>query len=105
MATRAQVSRKTARRGTVAVSERGIAAKRPVRPAGPSARRPGSHAAPDRHGSVKLTPFAPAKAPVAPVGGISSYARALRFLATLSHYERLRIVPYNTQTLGLGRMG
>jgi dihydrofolate synthase / folylpolyglutamate synthase len=36
--------------------------------------------------------------------GINSYARALRFLNTLSDYERLRIVRYNTETFNLDRM-
>jgi dihydrofolate synthase / folylpolyglutamate synthase len=37
-------------------------------------------------------------------GGINSYAKALRFLNTLSDYERLRIVRYNTETFNLDRM-
>ena len=36
--------------------------------------------------------------------GINSYAKALRFLASLSDYERLRIVRYNSQNFDLDRM-
>src|SRR5271170_2991046 len=36
--------------------------------------------------------------------GVNSYARALRFLNTLSDYERLRIVRYNNDTFNLDRM-
>ncbi len=36
--------------------------------------------------------------------GITSYPRALRFLAALSDFERLRIVRYNTQNFDLDRM-
>jgi dihydrofolate synthase/folylpolyglutamate synthase len=35
---------------------------------------------------------------------ITSYARALRFLATLADYERLRIVRYNNENFNLDRM-
>lgn len=50
----------------------------------------------------------PVKTESAPVhvksGGINSYAKALRFLNTLSDYERLRIVRYNSETFNLDRM-
>lgn len=36
--------------------------------------------------------------------GTSNYTRALRFLTTLSDYERLRIVRYNSQNFDLDRM-
>jgi dihydrofolate synthase/folylpolyglutamate synthase len=49
-------------------------------------------------GRASVRPAAPAS------GGINSYARALRFLDTLSDYERLRIVRYNTETFNLDRM-
>ncbi len=39
-----------------------------------------------------------------PVGGINSYAKALRFLSSLSDYERLRIVRYTPQNFDLDRM-
>lgn len=38
------------------------------------------------------------------VSGMSAYAKALRFLATLSDYERLRIVRYTPQNFDLDRM-
>ncbi len=59
----------------------------------------------------KLTPFSserssasPTKTPAPGTGGINSYAKALRFLASLSDYERLRIVRYNSQNFDLDRM-
>jgi dihydrofolate synthase/folylpolyglutamate synthase len=49
-----------------------------------------------------MSPFA---APVKPSSsGISSYAKALRFLSSLNDFERLRIVRYNTQNFDLERM-
>ncbi|MBC8144354.1 MAG: bifunctional folylpolyglutamate synthase/dihydrofolate synthase, partial [bacterium] len=54
----------------------------------------------------KIRPFADSKkAPAAKdAGGINSYAKSLRFLATLSDYEHLRIVRYNAQHFDLDRM-
>ncbi len=46
----------------------------------------------------------PASVPVNPEVGQSHYAKALRFLATLSDYERLRIVRYDPQNFNLDRM-
>src|SRR3954467_11432871 len=37
-------------------------------------------------------------------GGVNSYAKSLRFLASLSDYEHLRIVRYNSQNFDLDRM-
>src|SRR5688572_1289338 len=37
-------------------------------------------------------------------GGINSYSKALRFVASLNDYERLRIVRYNPQNFDLERM-
>src|ERR1700712_1365402 len=37
-------------------------------------------------------------------GGINSYTKALRFLASLSDFERLRIVRYTAQNFDLDRM-
>jgi dihydrofolate synthase/folylpolyglutamate synthase len=37
-------------------------------------------------------------------GGINSYSRALRFMQTLTDFERLRIVRYNNETFNLDRM-
>src|SRR5687767_3608578 len=36
--------------------------------------------------------------------GINNYAKALRFLATLADFERLRIVRYNSTNFDLDRM-
>src|SRR5438309_152490 len=41
--------------------------------------------------------------PAAP-NGVNGYTKALRFLATLSDYERLRIVRYNSTNFDLDRM-
>ncbi len=48
----------------------------------------------------KTAPFPPVKA----ASSINSYSKALRFLASLSDFERLRIVRYNTQNFDLDRM-
>lgn len=96
MAARAKVTRKTSRRGTVAVSPRRVVTKAVGRPGA----RPGARADADRARTLKLTPFAPK--PVA--AGINSYAKALRFIGGLNDYERLRIVRYNPQTFDLERM-
>src|SRR5437764_14996127 len=39
-----------------------------------------------------------------PQGGINTFSRALRYLAGLSDYERLRIVRYTSQNFDLERM-
>src|SRR5947208_3642036 len=64
------------------------------RPAHP-APRPGVRAA-------HTTSFAPGKAPSH--SGPSVYSKALKFLASLADYERLRIVRYNSQNFDLDRM-
>jgi dihydrofolate synthase / folylpolyglutamate synthase len=84
MPTRAKVSRSTPRRRTPAV------ASRPSR-------------------STKARPPAQRKKPAATPAqttnnGINTYARALRYLNTLSDFERLRIVRYNSQNFDLNRM-
>src|SRR5690349_8772479 len=50
-------------------------------------------------GTAKTSPVAAARN-----HSISSYSKALRFLASLSDIERLRIVRYNTQNFDLDRM-
>ena len=66
------------------------------------------HGRPQRPSAVrsaklrKLRPFAEPKKTVSP--GVNSYAKALRFLASLSDYEHLRIVRYNAQNFDLDRM-
>src|SRR4029453_4151718 len=42
--------------------------------------------------------------PPAPTYNLVGYAKALRFLSSLTDYERLRIVRYNTNTFDLDRM-
>jgi UDP-N-acetylmuramyl pentapeptide synthase len=59
-------------------------------------------AAPERSNGHSNAHGAKTAAPV--TGGINSYAKALRFLASLSDYERLRIVRYTPQNFDLDRM-
>ena len=89
MAIRAKRGRASTRRRTAAVGHPGRA-----KLARPRAERP-----PARSASTR--PFAEAK-PAST--GINSYAKALRFLASLTDYERLRIVRYNSQNFDLDRM-
>lgn len=49
--------------------------------------------------SIKTNPTA-----TSPTTSVPGYAKALRFLATLSDYERLRIVRYNAENFDLDRM-
>ncbi|MGH7176901.1 MAG: bifunctional folylpolyglutamate synthase/dihydrofolate synthase [Tepidisphaeraceae bacterium] len=83
MAVRAKARRQTARRHTATVSAKAARAHRPIRAK-----------------IRKITPFAPRT----PSPGTGNYSRALRFLASLSDYERLRIVRYNDTTFDLDRM-
>ena len=86
MALRAKVRRSTPKRRTVAVA------------ATKTARRPGNAArVPARSRKIQ---FHPKPNP----NGASTYAKAIRFLNTLSDYERLRIVRYNTTNFDLDRM-
>src|SRR5437773_3391694 len=39
-----------------------------------------------------------------PTPGVNTFSKAMRFLATLADYERLRIVRYNSQNFDLERM-
>src|SRR3954469_20639772 len=85
MAIQAKSRRSTARRHTVAVSSRVSRGKRP----GTVVRRADSRKVAD----------------VKPVStGINSYSRALRYVASLNDFERLRIVRYNSQNFDLDRM-
>jgi dihydrofolate synthase/folylpolyglutamate synthase len=61
---------------------------------------------PGRASSSRLRPKAIALTQLksASNGGITSYAKALRFLSSLSDYERLRIVRYTSQNFDLERM-
>ena len=86
MALRAKVRRSTPKRRTVAVAST------------ETARRPGGAArVPARGRKIRFHPK-PSQ------NGASTYAKAIRFLNTLSDYERLRIVRYNTTNFDLDRM-
>ena len=105
MGIRAKVTRSTPRRGTVALASR---ANRPARPAPTERPTERSHA---NNPDTKLQKLhkLPAKAvpqtePKPASNGITSYSKALRFLATLCDFERLRIVRYNSQNFDLDRM-
>src|SRR3954453_6018839 len=65
--------------------------------------RGGSSSSAGRAGKLrKIRPFAnPQKKRHA---GVSTYAKAMRFLASLSDYEHLRIVRYTPQNFDLDRM-
>src|SRR6478672_8168867 len=56
---------------------------------------------PVSHSVRKVISFAPAHRPAT---GINTFSKAMRFLATLADYERLRIVRYNSQNFDLERM-
>src|SRR5438034_7518100 len=83
MAIRAKARRTTPRRRTVAV-------RRHSRPTGAT-----------RAGRVHKAKLAPELKPVPSTNGIG---RALRYLGSLSDYERLRIVRYTSQNFDLERM-
>src|ERR687896_446471 len=89
MATRAKARRSTPRRRTVAVAAKVSKTHRvtPGRTAGKM--------------KLKTIPYADLKPKST---GINSYAKALRYIASLSDYERLRIVRYNSQNFDLDRM-
>src|SRR5437764_2585144 len=53
------------------------------------------------HTVRKVISFAPAHRPTP---GINTFSKAMRFLAALADYERLRIVRYNSQNFDLERM-
>src|SRR5687767_11482166 len=85
MAIQAKSRRTPARRRTVVVASRVSRNKRP----GTTVRRPESRKV----------------AEVKPVStGINSFSRAQRYLASLSDFEKLRIVRYNSQNFDLDRM-
>src|SRR2546425_11879677 len=85
MAIRAKARRSTPRRRTVAVS------RRHSRPSGSTRAGRASHKA-------KLAPE------LKPVPSTNGIGRALRYLSSLSDYERLRIVRYTSQNFDLERM-
>src|SRR5689334_14209660 len=51
----------------------------------------------------KTAPFAPERPSAVPGPG-HSFTKAMRYLDTLTHFERLRIVRYNNQNFDLDRM-
>ena len=129
MGIRAKVRRATPARGTLASAGRNGRTARPARPerstptpktspnARPvAARKPGTRPAangrptngrPTNGQPVPAARHTPASSNghAAPaVSGQSSYGKALRFLSSLSDYERLRIVRYNPQNFDLDRM-
>src|SRR2546427_13091364 len=83
MAVRAKATRSTPRRRTVAIAKAQV-------------RRRAQHGRTIR----KVINFAPAKSS----HPVSSYTKAMRFLNSLSDYERLRIVRYTSQNFDLDRM-
>jgi dihydrofolate synthase / folylpolyglutamate synthase len=97
MAIRAKTRQSTPRRRTPAL------ATRSARPQAGGANRAST---PSRSESTrgaevrKLAAFIPDK----PASSITNYARALRYLQTLTDFERMRIVRYNNQNFDLDRM-
>jgi dihydrofolate synthase / folylpolyglutamate synthase len=85
MAIRSKVKRSTARRRTVAA------------PARPTKSSPMKRAMPTHKAK-----FAPELKPAHT--GVSTFGRAVRYLGSLSDYERLRIVRYTSQNFDLERM-
>jgi len=112
MGFRAKVTRITPRRGTVAVASRvnrPAGSARATRTEGQTARRHANND--DTKLQTKLPKLHKLPAKVLPPSeskpssnGITSYSKALRFLATLCDFERLRIVRYNSQNFDLDRM-
>jgi dihydrofolate synthase/folylpolyglutamate synthase len=86
---RTKVRQKNARRIHAAAHRRPVPAARPA---------PGRRVVVTR----KLPVTVEHKSP--PTNGLNGFGKALRFLASLSDYERLRIVRYNTQNFDLDRM-
>src|SRR3954452_9064690 len=78
MPMRAKNRRTTTRRRTVAVAQKGRS-----------------------HAVRKVINFTPEHRPTP---GVTTFSKAMRFLATLADYERLRIVRYNSQNFDLERM-
>lgn len=91
MATAAKTS--TSKRRTPAVPTK---ARRVARP-GKHLRAVAKHKTSPVHSAPKATPKPSG-------GGINNYAKALRYLANLTDFERLRIVRYNNVNFDLDRM-
>src|SRR5438067_642154 len=104
MPTRSKVRRSTAKRHTVAVAARPSRPVRKVRESKPikrEIRRDARVIAPPT--SRKTTPF-PEAAPAHVPGPGHAFVKAMKYLDTLTDFERLRIVRYNTQNFDLDRM-
>src|SRR5689334_19438512 len=91
MPTRVKAKRTTPRRRTVAAPSRNGRSKPMTR-------------AVDRVNGGRKAKLAPELKPAAHPTGASTFGRALRYLGSLSDYERLRIVRYTSQNFDLDRM-
>ena len=87
MPVRASATRSTSRRRTVVVASKASRDGRPV-----AVHRAADHAP------------RPVLVEVKAHSGPSPYMKAMRFLASLSDYERMRIVRYTSQNFDLDRM-
>src|SRR3954468_20999058 len=103
MPIRAKVKRSTPRRRTVAVAAKPARSQRSDHKVRAAAHHGAAALAKSAATRKIVVPFADPK-PTNNGGGAGSYSRALRFLATLSDFERLRIVRYNSQNFDLDRM-
>jgi dihydrofolate synthase/folylpolyglutamate synthase len=113
MGIRAKVTRNSPRRAAVAVAESPGRNDRPARAnrVERNARiertttRVESGRPPKVIPTIDKSPTSDPKVnPAGHISGLSGYGKALRFLSTLSDFERLRIVRYNTQNFDLDRM-
>src|SRR6478609_6195758 len=92
MPIRAKAKRTTPRRRTVSVPSRHVLSTRKIRAVSGKANGTNGHKA-------KLAPeLKPAPS------GATTFGRAVRYLGSLSDYERLRIVRYTSQNFDLDRM-
>lgn len=105
MAIRPKVRRSTPKRRTVAVATRAARPARKVREVKPTikreVRRDARVIAPPT--TRKTVPF-PETKPAAVPGPGHQFGKAMKYLETLTDFERLRIVRYNTQNFDLDRM-
>jgi dihydrofolate synthase/folylpolyglutamate synthase len=104
MAVRTKAQRTSARRRGRDAHQNGNGARGKTATNGQHRRPAPAPAHPARRTGTRphTTSFAPAKAPSH--SGPSAYSKALKFLASLADYERLRIVRYNSQNFDLDRM-
>jgi dihydrofolate synthase/folylpolyglutamate synthase len=105
MPTRPKVRRATPKRRTVAVAAR--PATRTARLSRPGAKRDAKSSTtkrPARAAAAKPPTLTEVKPPSVPHGPGHGFAKAMRYLDTLTDFERLRIVRYNSQNFDLERM-